>query len=742
MGGRSHFRAVGLSMAALLASTALAGAQTLDLGSVGVAGSGDDKAIGSKAAPGTAAAVAPTQASLDTIEPQSIISDKFISDALPPESTMADIVKFAPSVSLTGNPNGPGGTDAKIMMRGFSDGQYNITVDGVPFGDANDPSHHSAAYWPAGTLSKVVIDRGPGLASTIGYSTFGGSVNLFSRELTNDAGGHVDASWGSFGTQNYNFEAQSGVIAETGTKLLFNYDNTTTDGALQNAGTTRRNYMLKFEQPIGERWNASFVSSVENQNYYNIAQITLAQAAKYGKSYAGLSQNPSSSNFAPYNETHKDTDFEILTLTGDAGLFQVDNKTYTYSYINKDLEQKDQTVETTKTLYTTAQLKANPALAADVMGLGKENRFRAYGDVLTVSRDVDLGLWSGTARSGAWVEHINNTRYLLQRDDTLGVAVANAAYPTAYQYNILSKVDTVQPFVEYEWKPTPQWSITPGYKHYDFTRDQYGNPNQTDGLAQAVSANYQADLPYLTARYRILPELSVYGQYAKGIQAPPVANLYVANPQNNNAAPQKDTNYQVGVVWKNDRVTADFDLYLIDFSNMIQQEGSGVNTYYDNAGGVYYKGIEGEATVVVGEGVSLYSGGSINNAVTKGSKLWVSNAPDVTASGGVLYEQNNIFGSLLTKYVGHRYAGSQVAGTDFNRLKPYNSTDLVIGYRLDGVVPHTKGIKLQFGIENLFDHHTVTDASSMLSGSTPTPTAATYYWMAGRSYFGKLSVAF
>jgi len=320
--------------------------------------------------------------------------------------------------------------------------------------------------------------------------------------------------------------------------------------------------------------------------------------------------------------------------------------------------------------------------------------------------------------------------------------VANAAYPTAYQYNILSKVDTVQPFVEYEWKPTPQWSITPGYKHYDFTRDQYGNPNQTDGLAQAVSANYQADLPYLTARYRILPELSVYGQYAKGIQAPPVANLYVANPQNNNAAPQKDTNYQVGVVWKNDRVTADFDLYLIDFSNMIQQEGSGVNTYYDNAGGVYYKGIEGEATVVVGEGVSLYSGGSINNAVTKGSKLWVSNAPDVTASGGVLYEQNNIFGSLLTKYVGHRYAGSQVAGTDFNRLKPYNSTDLVIGYRLDGVVPHTKGIKLQFGIENLFDHHTVTDASSMLSGSTPTPTAATYYWMAGRSYFGKLSVAF
>ncbi|PKU26221.1 TonB-dependent receptor [Telmatospirillum siberiense] len=749
MDNRAYFRAVGLSVAALLASTALAGAQTLDLGAVDVAGSGgnNDTAVGSKAAPGTAAAIAPTQSSLYATEPQTIISDRYISDMLPPQSDMSAIVKMAPSVYTT-SPNGPGASEAKIQMRGFVDGQYNITIDGVPFGDANDPTHHSTAYLPSGSLSQVIIDRGPGQASTQGYSSFGGSVNLFSRAFSDTAGGHVDTGWGSDNTQNYNLEAQSGLIKETGTKVLFNYDNTMTDGALQYAAAAHKNYMLKIDQPIGESWDMTLMSSVETGMYYGLAQITMAQAAKYGKSYAGLNANPSSADYFGFNHVHKTTDFEIMTLTGDAGLFQVDNKAYTYAYVNKDLEEKDQTTETTTSLYTKAQLAANPALANDVMGLAKENRFRAFGDILTLSRDVDAGIWSGTGRFGAWVEHVNNTRYLIQRDDTLGLAVPTTTYPAAYQYNILSKIDTFQPFVEYEWKPSDRWSLTPGYKHYDFSRDQFGNPNQTAGgktqtvRTQAINAAYYADLPYFTARYRVLPELSAYFQYAQGIQAPTVNALYVADPQANKMQPQTTTNYQVGAVWKNDRITADADLYFIDFANYAQLNGSGNNAYYSNIGGVDYQGIEGEATGVVGAGFSLYTSGSLNSAKTKGTNLWVANAPDVTLGGGLLYDKDGAFGSFLTKYVGHRYAGSQVAGTDFNRLKPFNSTDLVVGYRFGNVVAHTSDIKISFGITNLFDHHTITDASSMLSGSTPTPASATYYWMSGRSYFGTLSVSF
>ena len=751
-GVRAHLLS-SCALIALLMGTAAAQAQTVDLGAVGVTGSGTGAnagadAVGSHATPGSAPAMAPTQSSLTTAEPQSIISDKYISDVLPPQSDFAQIVKMAPAVSLS-NPNGPGASETKIQMRGFVDGQYNITIDGIPFGDANDPTHHSTAYLPSGTLSKVVVDRGPGLASDMGYSSFGGSVNLFSRELQDQMGGHANVSYGSYNTWNYNLEAQSGTIAETGTKLLANFDRTTTDGALQRAGTERRNYMFKLEQPIGDRWLATFMSSTEQDNYYGLAQITLAQAAKYGKDYAGLNNNRSSADYFGFNHVHKTTDFEIFTLQGDAGIFQLNNKAYTYAYINKDFEEKDQTTETTTSLYTAAQLRANPSLANDVMGLAKENRFRAFGDILTLSRDLDLGLASGTLRAGAWAEHVNNTRYLIQRDDTLGVAVANATYPTALQYNILSKIDTLQPFVEYEWKPTADWSVTPGYKHYDFSRNQYGNPNQTAGgktqviTAQSTSAEYTANLAFLTARYRVMPDLSVYGQYAQGIQAPTVSALYVADPTANTMQPQTTTNYQLGVVWKNSRVTADADVYFIDFSNYAQLVGTGNSAYYSNIGGVYYKGLEGEATVVIAQGFSLYANGSANNAVSKGTGLWVANAPDFTAAGGLLFDNSGFFGSFLTKYVGNRYAGSQVTTTNFNRLKEYNSTDLVAGYRLGDRIPHTKDLKVSLGINNLFDHHTVTDAAAMLSSTNaPAPAAATYYWMSGRSYFATLSASF
>ena len=142
-------------------------------------------AIGSKAPPGSAPALAPSQAPLDSFEPTSVVSDKILRDVVIPSGDYNDAVKYTPGF-YSSNPNGPLG-DAKGGWRGFQDGQYNITFDGIPFGDENDPTHHSAAYFPAAFLGKVSVDRGPGAASQVGYATFGGTLAMQSFELS----GHV-----------------------------------------------------------------------------------------------------------------------------------------------------------------------------------------------------------------------------------------------------------------------------------------------------------------------------------------------------------------------------------------------------------------------------------------------------------------------------------------------------------------------------------------------------------------------
>ena len=74
---------------------------------------------------GTASALAPTQASLEATQPQSIITREFIESAVAPTAEYSRVVNVAPSLSGD-SANGPGLSETKTTMRGFSDDQYNI----------------------------------------------------------------------------------------------------------------------------------------------------------------------------------------------------------------------------------------------------------------------------------------------------------------------------------------------------------------------------------------------------------------------------------------------------------------------------------------------------------------------------------------------------------------------------------------------------------------------------------------
>jgi len=745
-----------LALGSLLATTALTHAQTLDLGAVGVSGTGvSDTAVGTQAKPGTAAAVAPTQGNLHEVQPQTIVSDKFIQDEVAPSSDYTGAVKLVPSL-VTTTANGPGGAEAKITLRGFQDGEYNITMDGVPFGDTNDFTHHSTAYFPAGMLGQVVVDRGPGYASTIGNATFGGTVALQSREFKDQRGADVTASIGSWNTQHYGAELQSGKMGTSGTQVLFDYNDTTTDGYLQNASSYTQNYTLKVRQPIADRFVLTAFSSLNKSMYHNISKITSAQATQYGSNYAGLNNDPTSQQNADYNITHKTTDMEYVDLKGDLSFLQFDNNAYTYSYINKDHETSNQN--------GTSSIADNKAVTfngyniltnGDVPVFEKENRYRAYGDTLTLSKDIDAGLASGTLRTGIWYEHQDNNRYYVQEDGNKNFSVVTtgtAAAFSGYQYNLNSYVDNLQPFVEYNWKPTNSVTITPGYKHIDFQREQQGSPNQLASGAAKKSAqpsvdfteSYDADLAFITGNYRITDALSAYGEIAQGFLAPNVNVLYVSNPGKNSVAPETTLNYQTGLVYKDDKFAGDVDLYYIDMSNTAQQFLKGTpQAYYANVGEVIYKGVEAEGTRVIGEGFSAFAGGSLNRAKTTNNGLWIANAPDTTLNTGLLYDQNGLYGSLINHYVGHQYASTQVSTSDANRMKPYNSTDLVVGYRLGQMLPITRDIKVEAGVSNLFDRHSVTDSSGTLnSAGTALTSANTVYWQTPRSFFTTITASF
>ena len=762
-----------------------------------------DQAIGSKAPLGSAPALAPSQASLNSSEPGSVISDKVIKDIIQPSSDYNETAKFTPGF-YSNNTNGPLG-DSKSGWRGFADGQFNITFDGVPFGDANDPSHHSAANFPGAFLGRVLIDRGPGAASQPGYATFGGTMALQSKELSDKFGGSVGGSVGNFGTYTVNTIVQSGLVGgDTRAYLAAAYNKT--DGAIQLGHVDNLNFMGKLEKQMGDV-TATLFSTYTRENYNNINAITWAEWQAFGKNFGQVTNNPATQQFVGYNNSAKQTDLEYVKLDGRILGFHFDHQLYTYSYWypsnqnNGNNQAFDgvpsiangQTINVvsitnpaTGCTVMTATCKTKVTFTGigpnDVTGFLKFNNYRSVGDIMNLSRDIDAGFASGTARLGMWAEHVDNGRFQQFYDYTTGTNYANlpssitsAGGATAaqqaidlanasYKLTLNSHITNYQPYMEYEWRPVSNLSITPGFKYTAITRDHDGQVNQTTLQPVSFTHTYTASLPFLAARYKVTPEITVYAQASKGFLIPTVSAYYVYNADFNNGgiAPEQTTNYQAGAVFKNNSITASFAAYQITATNFpVTTTLTTGETIYQNAGTARYQGLEAEGTYAFGklfgdwsEGLAAYASGSISNAkfiAGPMSGLYVPNAPNYTLAGGLIYDNGMFFGSLLHKITGDQYGGSgqqPLAGgidTTLNHVGAYNSTDFVLGVRSD-FIKKTLGwgekAEFKIGVTDIFDNRAITDIGGKPGSMDPSTAGLTYSFQAGRIIYAGLKVDF
>jgi iron complex outermembrane receptor protein len=713
--------------------------------------------------------IAPVTASLQTTQPQSVISRSFIEDSLPATADFNQIALISPSVSGYGNANGNGLSESKAQIRGFQDGEFNVTYDGVPFGDTNDPTHHSNTFFPSNTIETLVVDRGPGNASQLGQATFGGNINMFSRATREDASAELKGSYGSYNTYLLRGVVQSGAIDKLGgTEIVLSGQHIKSDGLRTYSPFTSNNVFGKIMIPIGPDAKLTILGTY-NENNFNQPDkdgVTLSQAALYGK-YFSLNNDPTSQNYYKYNHTHKTTDFEIVKFEANiAPNSTFENRAYTYSYDNETLSGSDVTLFATATPAAIAAANlltltpGSKATTVGVSGYTKTNKYRVYGDIAKTR--IDFGF--GALTTGAWIEWSDT--YRQQRDVNLVTGAPNYAEkaltpaqlatapagtvqpPANIKFDQNSQTNQTEEFVELELRPLPGLKITPGFKHVDFNRKVDALYNQTTRFAQRTSDTYSANLPFATVNYAVTNTLAAYFQYARGFLAPSLSALYVANPGFSTVAPERSTNYQAGAVYHGGNLSVDADVYKIDFNNKFASFTSPdptVGTIFINQGAVQYKGIEGQITYALPHGFAVFANGSRNYAKTENPgqlKLQVANAPEFTAAGGVLYKQGPIRFSLIDKYIGQQWftdptavtSGPTQAATlatyNFYRNKGYNSAIASVRYDIGPV-------RVGFEVSNLFNDRSVTNIST-----GKTAPFDQYIFNTGRSFTGDITVTF
>jgi len=762
---------------------------------------------------GKAADAAPVKSSLKATEPEAVITRKFIEESTPRIGDFTTTAMLAPSMAGVPNANGPGATDgAKITMRGFQDGEFNITYDGIAWGDTNGPSHHANSFFPNSTIGGVVIDRGPGTAVDLGQASFGGSLNLFSLPFEDKFTVRQTLTAASFGTVQGVTTLATGPMKNLhDLNVVTNFMEYKTDGYLTNSPSAGQNQFIKATLPITSKWSTTFLFTRNDDNYNQADNgfSTVAQTEAYGKRFA-LSNDPTLPTFKDYNYTKKQTDFEYLKLNGDLGRgLTVEDTVYSYWYTNKTIAANNNNADATINTVANpnAQAQANvvvinqpavyPAAGksyvsgaakgvtvtnAGIPGYLKRNEYRVTGDQFKAVQNFDFG----TLTVGGMYEIAKTKRYRFDIDlvtnlpdyresaakyagpspcGGLPIQASNGACeePLNVAYNEYSGWHQYQGFAQFEWRPIENLTITPGVKYVNFKLYVHAPALAVKSSIQPsyTENTYTKTLPFLTANYRVQPNLSVYAQYAQGFLVPNISAFYVNTPLAKPVVPQESTSYQVGTVWNAGKFTLDADVYYIDFKHKIQTltDPTTSETYETNLGGAVYRGIEGQGTYVLDYGFSVFGNASYNQARGNNDPLdpgyndhQLAKAPLWTAAWGVRHAKtglvlsgDEIVTNLTTKIVGPQdLTAASGATPPTAHIKAFSNSDLTTTYRWGHY-------SLEAQVINIGDRTSVIAAkgSAFLPGSTTLARtvatgggANTFSYQAGRSYQLTLKLAF
>jgi iron complex outermembrane receptor protein len=688
-----------------------------------------------------------SQDSLDAIEPQSLISGEFIRQFTPPTTDYSEIINIAPG-TISYNPNGVGLGQGTIYFRGFQDGDFNITWDGIPFNDSNNPTHHSWAFFPGPWIGSVDFDRSPGTASTVGQATYGGSINLISPQVPSEQSIQPQVSYGSFNTLLIDGQYNTGMLGlHKNIGLTLDVHRITSDGFQtlnyleRNAGDIKVLYKLSDRTTItGYSGVVRLFGNAPNVSAYR------SQINAYGWNYLLQNNDPTSAFYQAYNTNTVPTDFEYADVhTSLNHGWIVDVKPYTYSYYNAQYYANDNPNDTTGLAtgpngtsgwITEANCSvtvndANGTIAP--CAIDKLNSYRKYGETSTISQTSKYGIF----RTGLWYEWATSNRFQIPSDPITRQDQAVPNFHENYWTN------SYNPYVEYEWHATKKLTVTVGDKYAYYTLDfkQFADNGKVVGNLNGApyitsSGGFGSNLPSAAANYHLTNNWSVYGQFGKGDEIPPTSVFDVTGGGKEVStlpSPQTTSSYQGGTVVKLNRLTFDADYYAVKFqnnyiSNVVTNPNNpafGLNEYYLGPDSLT-QGFEAEANASLGYGFNLYSNGTVGKANYTGtgvpSGLNVTDTPSYTQGLGVTYQSRGMDLGIIEKRVGSYYDDN---GSYHNQVyvAPYNNVNLFLNYtiRKNSMFDQSK---ISFSINNLFNSENITDVFSF---NSPTPVGGSAY---------------
>ena len=657
---------------------------------------------------------------LTSTQTQTRITQREILETTIPVGSISDAIIDQPNVfaPTTTSPIVGG----NIYIRGFSKSFLNITLDGIPMNLVDNYTVYSNQIIPFGMIGSIDVKPGAGSATTVGYSNFGGSIDVNSAEPTPTENATVEGGLGSYGERKYGLTLNTGKILGGTTTVLGTFNRQTADGYFDRGADGNKvrsgrvpaddQYAFKFVSHVGPGTLTGLVSHT-SEEFDVIKGATLQQIDQYGPRASALTgpENPSTYWANNFKKEYNLIAYLNYTLpVGDSAIISEQPYYWNGSTYVADVP--------TSSPYKGNYLQDDP--------LYRDFRF---GNILNTT--IYATTWLNI-QSGVWFDA---THFVA----TKPISPLTANYPDLP--SMLHQVDqtyTTQPYLSLPIFLSDRLTVTPGVK-LSFVSRTFKDQISATGYQK----NWTNILPSLGVNYLLFgsktsPALSLYGNYTRTFQ-PPAFSQISTSAQNFNLAPDLADSLEGGTMWDHGIWSGKLSLYETHFLNYIQTETisnaahpNGVSAYV-NSGGAIYQGIDLSNSFNIIKNIGAFVNVGLLDAHLTASHTPLTYAPHQTGSAGLRYQGRNFQSGITVNYNSGYFINQ--GGSLYNNLHSYTVVGVFADYKLPIHITHIESAVLSMNIDNLTDKHYIVDGGSF--NGKPV-----YYYALPLNIFADLKVRF
>ena len=592
------------------------------------------------------------------------------------------LMNFLPSVVTTSDA-GAGVGYTGIRIRGVSAQSTNITINGIPYNDAES----LGTFWvdlPDFTSSteSLQLQRGVG-SSTNGSGAFGASLNLLTDAVSDKASGEISNSIGSYNTRKHTVKFSTGLINDH-IEIAGRLSKIKSDGYIDRATSDLDAYFLQASYVDSNTLIKALTFGGKEITYQAWNGVSQEQINAFGRTF-----NPSG-EYTDENGNLKFYDNEIDNYKQDHyqlhwnerfNNYWSSNIGLNYTYGRGYFEQYKENEDFSDYDFSEITIENETINTTDLIRRRwLDNDFYVINANINYKKD-QLNLIFGGSYSKYTGDHFGEVIW--------AQFASNSEIRDRY-YDSKGDKSDFNFFAKSTYEISKKISLF-GDIQFRFV-DYKTNGLNSDRLFLDVNELYNFFNPKAGITYVLNTSNHLYFSYARANREPSRNDFENGDPK-----PEKLNDFELGWRLKNDKFQINSNLYFMKYKDQliltgeIDDVGSPIRA---NSGKSYRLGLEVEAAIKLSNKFLLQPNFALSanknidyitqldgDLVNLGNTT-ISYSPSVVAANQFQFKPyDNIQFAFLSKYVGEQYLGN--VDSDFSKLDAYFVNDLSFNYEFE-----------------------------------------------------------